>query len=340
MSPINQKHEMGSAMPKTEVKPLHFTFKNQDYYSHAYTTNAALTLFYNKSVQLKVGATLNALYQCVPFSAIGKQNDNEHAEFHQSSDDIDTTHTHLLKPSRGNMYYERLTPTELKCFLEQMKIAGENPETCEDKTHNCIISDEDIAGLNKAYEKYYRRIEKAGTPKAQIDPFYHQLRAYSTAASRSLIANLVNTLLDHYFLPAMKQAGYSLAAQKAVKFSVSSLLTAMLLGSFANIPLNVFVEALDHAFDRLTSENNNYRSIRKIASNLLLTTFTFWTNPENKIASLIGASSGAVVGAAMGHLIINALPKLREEPVAENQPETTSIERPTPASLRRRSPGH
>jgi hypothetical protein len=105
------------------------------------------------------------------------------------------------------------------------------------------------------------------------------------------------------------------------------------------IPLTLGFELADYMISRAFSPNNEASLNRTFIYNLFYAVHAYVHTSDHIMFALAGGAGGAAGGTQLGHTIVAALPKLKKEPVAENQPETTSIERPTPAGLRRRSPG-
>lgn len=341
------------------VQPLNFAPSNpNNYYSHIYTTNTALSFFRNPKSTPAKNASLDAMitdrfgslvYNCVELASFGINEYPDHDSYHQSLNEVKLPHKHIIKLDKEHLFYKHILPSEFECLLKKIKESQLEMSNIVGENNDWMLTKKDMKVLNASYHAYYKELKKSGatqTPTHFPKPekkssLPKNFSEYRMTLLHSVNASCINTLIDYYLIPAMHQTGYSMAAQKTLKISLLNLYTLITLGSFAGLPLSICFELSNLLLDRYSAPSHNKLILRNITYNLLYAIYTYANISEdllNYASNVACAATGSAFGSAIGYGIIHTLPKLRKEPIVENQPDTTTIERPVPAGLRHRSP--
>lgn len=267
------------------------------------------------------------------------RDDNDHDAAHQSAADFNEQHTHILRNQFGP--HPLLTPDNLKCILEDIKVYERENGFCKDGKTTCILSDADQKKIEENFAEYIR-VKKSKMPNIEIaaDAICEELESRCRFGAKTFAHIFLTTLLDKYIKPYLIDKYND---PKKVLWMIEIIKTGItfsLVKSLSNAALSFVISNGLRA--ALTARQFDPEYI-DIIVNRVSAVLAFTENPLSLVDIGIN-DTAAEAGQNAAYAVIRSLPKLRVEPeaaavvVAPAEQNQLAILRTTPG-LRRRNSG-
>jgi len=264
-----------------------------------------------------------------------------HSFCHKDKSEQYITHHHLSKDT-----HELFTKEEMRCVLSNLQKVQDKNGLCKDGKTNCLISDVD---LNKAIKEYDTFYDKNKNIKNEINPAELPEQPNSPKklgwdlfqiTSSSMGYAFCSTILRQYVRPKLITLGYSQYI-KAIEPACSLIIWIL---SSCTTALTDFIisTALNYVLNHLECDKFTRDIIRTHFSSALILFSTEMQRFDKSAAKFLPLNQvGTLVGEMLAFLVIQKLPKIKEEPPlfidnSTTEKNTTSNESQHPTIRHRR----
>ena len=317
-------------------------------------TDKAVSIFYTIKDLQKLTAQMHTLWPTTPHDCseqaatldLGKQHQIAHADWHLSVDDFKREHLHFL-------FSTDIGEKEFDCFFQQILQQQEKSGWCDlEKLHPCAIDAQNVSELRQIMVDMKKSGYDAHLAKKAdeiTDHIMPHIQQFQQQFIRAAIIGYGETLLRRYAFPLLLSQKIPFTVALDIIDSAVLLLKGLTTGSYNYV--HDFVTR--HVIAGLMGSIGISADTSEQLTTFLSTMTAIISDPSN-LLSVGSASTGAIIGITTAEKTIQLLPrlpKLREEGVAPDRPQSdeskldAAPETPLPeattrhASLRHRTRG-